>query len=309
MKSFYDRTSRGLALKRIFSLVASNIYSNFFQHHPLWEEYNDLATMNTDQYGAFIHHKWGWKTSIDVTRNLTKFSKRSSSKESQKRNHRGVGKKCLNLEDCDDDVVIIEEKGIIPFLLNKVGDSDDSALSLRGGSSNIAHDDEDDSVGTLANCKFCTSVCHCSPGRRLKRPYPKDEKEYNDREVAREKLLRLEHVHEEVRNTMNTYYANEAMGLSRPKMAMAATNVMSSSNEAFELATNYRKNTNDIPDFTREQIRELLSVELTQDRFRHIYRNPYECGRDEEEEESDDSDDDAVKQKQDQWSQSTTENY
>ena len=267
-----------------------------------------MATMNTDQFGAYIHHKWGWTTSIDITRNLTKFSRRSSSRAPQKRNQRGVGKKGRHTEDFDDDVVIIEEKEIFPFLLNKVGNSDDSALSLRGGASNIATNDENDSVGTLANCKFCTSVCHCSPGRMLKRPYPKNEKEFNDREVAGEKLLRLENVHEEVRNTMNTYYANEAMGLSRPKMALAATNVMSSSNEAFELATNYRKNTKDIPDFTREQVRELLSVELTQDRFRHIYRDPYDCGRGNEEEESDDSDDD-VEQKEDQWSQSNVENY
>ena len=204
--------------------------------------------------------------------------------------------------------MIIEKDDLIPYLLNKVGD-DDSGFNLKGGASDIADDDEKGYQNILANCKYCTKICHCSPGRKLKRPYPKHMNEFNDdRDVPIEKLLRLENVHEEVRKTMNTYYANEAMSshANTRYFSQAATNVMSSSNEAFELATNYRKNVKDIPNFSREQIRELLSVELTQDKFRHTYRNPYDCGRDEEEEESDDSD---VEQNEDTWSQSKLENY
>jgi len=88
--------------------------------------------------------------------------------------------------------------------------------------------------------------------------------------------------------------------------SQVGVNVIASKNEAFELFNNYRKNNTDVPNFTREQVRELLSVELTQDKFTHVYRNPYATGNESEEESDDDSDAD---NNVEDWSQSKLENY
>jgi len=40
--------------------------------HPLWQEYRDIPE---GDYARFIHHIWGFDKGIDVTRNLSRFSK------------------------------------------------------------------------------------------------------------------------------------------------------------------------------------------------------------------------------------------
>jgi len=40
--------------------------------HPLWQEYRDVEEKD---YARFIHHIWGFDKGIDVTRNLSRFSK------------------------------------------------------------------------------------------------------------------------------------------------------------------------------------------------------------------------------------------
>ncbi len=45
------------------------------KHHPMWEEFRQ-KTRDEAKTGAFIHHKWGWNNSVDITRNLTKYSKK-----------------------------------------------------------------------------------------------------------------------------------------------------------------------------------------------------------------------------------------
>ena len=49
--------------------------------HPMWEEFRENAK-NDKQLSDFIHKKWDSSASIDVTRNLTKFSKRCQKSDS-----------------------------------------------------------------------------------------------------------------------------------------------------------------------------------------------------------------------------------
>merc|ERR1712062_660400 len=146
-------------------------------------------------------------------------------------------------------------------------------------------------------------------GRRLKRPY--EGEAFDEPTVKSEKLLELENVHEEIRDGLNCHVANfSTMSNADNKRvySQVGVNVIASTNEAFELFNNYRKSNTDVPNFTREQVRELLSVELTQDKFTHVYRNPYATGN-ESEEESDDSDGDNKEEAEEDWSQSKLENY
>ena len=279
--------------------------------------------MSLEQYGAFIHHKWNWNTSIDLTRNLTKFGQRSVPSQQQKRNQRLGGdrkdKKILSRDyrnlaaETDYVVEAIDQNAIIDVLLNKVGcdESNDRYGREEGGggggssSSRLAQD------VITSNCKFCTVICHCSPGRRLKRPY--EGEAFDEPTVKSEKLLRLENVHEEIRDGLNCHVANfSTMSNADNKRvySQVGVNVIASTNEAFELFNNYRKSNTDVPNFTREQVRELLSVELTQDKFTHVYRNPYATGNESEEEsDDDDSDADNKEEAEEDWSQSKLENY
>ena len=50
---------------------------------------------------------------------------------------------------------------------------------------------------------------------------------------------------------------------------------MESANEIFDTAKHFPY-TELGPDMSQEQVRELLSVELTQDKYRKIYNSPYE---------------------------------
>jgi len=287
------------------------------KHHPKWEEYH---RMSLEQYGAFIHHKWNWNTSIDLTRNLTKFGQRSVPSQQQKRNQRlGGDRKDKKSRDyrnlaAETDYVVeaIDQNAIIDVLLNKVGcdESNDryGREEVSSSSSRLAQD------VITSNCKFCTVICHCSPGRRLKRPY--EGEAFDEPTVKSEKLLRLENVHEEIRDGLNCHVANfSTMSNADNKRvySQVGVNVIASTNEAFELFNNYRKSNTDVPNFTREQVRELLSVELTQDKFTHVYRNPYATGNDSEEEVSDDDDDDEKdtneENAKEDWSQSKLENY
>merc|ERR1712018_334401 len=76
----------------------------------------------------------------------------------------------------------------------------------------------------------------------------------------------------------------------------AASNVLGSNNEIFEMLQFYRKSKKeqDAPTFTREQVRELLCVENTQSKYRNYYLSAYagEGLSDYEESSSDEDDDD-----------------
>ena len=54
-----------------------------------------------------------------------------------------------------------------------------------------------------------------------------------------------------------------------------AKDLMESANEIFDTAKHFPY-TELGPDMSQEQVRELLSVELTQDKYRKIYNSPYE---------------------------------
>ena len=255
--------------------------------------------MSLSQYGAFIHHKWNWNTSIDLTRNLTKFAPRTKASNSvPKRKNKKSSRTLANQSDFDD-VEEIDQNAIIGVLLNKVDESRDD-ISGEANSSLEQSEVSQANHFLNPNCKFCTSICHCSPGRQLKRPYHVGSEDFEEQPTLSkpEKILRLENVHEEVRDGLNCHISNfcdpdQYSNNKRKYYTNVATNVLASTNEAFELFSNYRKNPFDFPNFTPEQVRELLSVELAQDKFNRVYKSPYgNHGKDDDKESSDDDDDD-----------------
>ena len=71
----------------------------------------------------------------------------------------------------------------------------------------------------LAGCQYCTHRCHCSPGRKIIRPYPIDQQDKlfldPDVDVKTEKLLeKSEDVATEIRGCLNTAMHNEVPNLS-----------------------------------------------------------------------------------------------
>jgi len=148
----------------------------------------------------------------------------------------------------------------------------------------------------LAGCQYCTHRCHCSPGRKIIRPYPIGHQDKlfldPDVDVKTEKLLeKSEDVATEIRGCLNTAMHNEVPNLSEnpqeyDNYAQVAKDLMESANEIFDTAKHFPY-TELGPDMSQEQVRELLSVELTQDKYRKIYNSPYE-GADTTDEEEDD---------------------
>ena len=71
----------------------------------------------------------------------------------------------------------------------------------------------------LAGCQYCTHRCHCSPGRKIIRPYQIDQQDKlfldPDVDVRTEKLLeKSEDVATEIRGCLNTAMHNEVPNLS-----------------------------------------------------------------------------------------------
>lgn len=294
------------------------------RHHPMWDEYRQ-KTRDDSQIGAFIHHKWNWKSSIDITRNLTKFS----APRRNAKNNQGVavqvkkrGKKAA-APKVEAAPGVIESKDILKTLLKSVKDNEGALKVEDFDEVDDDNDNNDNDNGNdvanhnLAGCKFCTFVCHCSPGRRRKRPYMNAARNEAvvDLGVSEEKLLRIDEVHSEVRKALNTQMQSEAdsqreIGYYRN----SALNVISSTNEAFELAVNYRASETDTPCFSRDQVRELLSVEITQDKYRSIYMSPYAGhGQSDVEDDSDDDHNDELggidDDPEEEWSTAQVENY
>ena len=77
----------------------------------------------------------------------------------------------------------------------------------------------------LADCQYCTHRCHCSPGRKIIRPYPIDQQDKlfldPDVDVKTEKLLeKSEDVATEIRGCLNTAMHNEVPNLSETKVVL-----------------------------------------------------------------------------------------
>ena len=281
------------------------------KHHPGWESHRQ-NTYDDRQIGAYIHHVWDWKSSVDITRNLTKFS-------SKRRN--------LPASSQDD---------------TSQSSSSNSAQegTDKSNCSSNAEDDKRAKKPELAGCNFCTKYCHCSPGRRLKRPYHATivndrEVVVEDKGVSYEKKMRLADVDSEIRDTLNTQIQQKPLGNRNRNFEIdyftkSATNLMGSSNEIFEMMAHYRKDVTEAPNLTQEQVRELICVETTQDKYRDIYKSPYggeghseseedESDDDDEEESDDEGKDEKKKQenkvqkeqkvKQNNWSRNQLENY
>lgn len=295
--------------------------------HPMWEEYRKIK--DEDKYGSFIHHKWGWKHSIDITRNLTKFSKKSdpSTKPATKK---AANKSTLKVQNQAADTTVsgklIDEKDLFTVLLKRFGEADGGDLAVvdswedeHSSLVGTKEDEGDDSVEQgdgqppPAICQFCRVVCLCSPGKRQKRPYYTlaDPTRAVDHETPNEaKQLRLEELQTEIRDTMASQMKTNA-GKSSFKQhilnyyANSAANVLASTTEALELAQHYRVDDRDRPYFSREQCRELLSVELIQDQFRNHYKSPY-AG---EGHSDDDDEQEQKKQEGPVWNKSVLEEY
>ena len=236
------------------------------KHHPMWAKYQEFS-QNDQMIGAFIHSEWGWHNQIDVTRNLTKF---------------GTSQKSVDNSNTGDDD---NTKGADPKKSTN-GQVIDQKDQLKKVVSTL----------TLAGCKFCANICHCSPGRRKKKPYfiSEGDKPVKDEYVVYENKMQIEKVHYEIRDAIQTQknHSSNFLGRDYNYYNTAASNVLGSTDEVSELLLHYRKDQSEEPNFTKEQVRELISVEICQDKFRQFYKSPYEGnGHSDVENDSDDEDD------------------
>lgn len=284
------------------------------KYHPMWDEYRQCPKV---ELCHLIYRKWGLEKTIDITRNLTKFSNRSITKSAAKSNKSSGGKSksasSKQVPDTCNETKVIENANIMDVMLESVRNEqcEDSELDPALADANsdpeseTAADTSSLSNASLAGCKYCTFRCHCSPGRRLKRPYPKNCPSYNDNELKsnQQKLLQLVDVQKEVRNYKTTRMNNEESE-ARLNMfdvveayASEAKDVMFSSHEVFDLANYFNNWADSSPEnqtnFTREQVRELLSVENTQDTLRKVYKSAYGGQGYSESEDSDSSESDS----------------
>ena len=301
------------------------------KYHPMWAEYRQCHDLS-----HLIYRKWGLEKTIDITRNLTKFSNRSvqaksaakSKAASNSKNSKAASKQVHDTTETK----VIENANIMDVMLESVrNEREDEITDLAAANSNqpvgkeVASDVSLTSNQTsLAGCRYCTFRCHCSPGRKQKRPYPENCPPYVDDDLkSHPKLLNLPDVQKEVRNYKTTRMNNEESE-SRLNMfnvvesyANEAKDVILSSHEVFDLAGFFNKSDYDNrnpTDFTREQVRELLSVENTQDTLRKVYKSAY-GGEGYSDEESDSSDSDSElgsvegEEDKEEWTDRQIEDY
>jgi hypothetical protein len=321
------------------------------KYHPMWEEWR-FRTQDDNKIGAYIHHKWNWKTSIDISRNLTKFSKRSPLANTAAAAIAATNKAVKSSTNCQQKLAAVVKKGggpdstsiddessnlldgknIFKELIKRLDDetenesclvesSDQPVITSKAAETSTTTGEKATKVNR-AGCQFCTVFCHCSPGRRQKRPYLAESANVIiDPDVPPEKQLCLQDVYVEVHETISgQVISKKKLSKNYGYYSKSAANVIASTNEAFELAGNYRQNIQERTYFSREQVRELLSVEIAQDKYRSIYNSPYAGGGGESSDIDEDSEHDeigdittaAVKNSDDSdevWSKSQLEDY
>ena len=272
------------------------------KYHPMWTEYRQCPP---NELCNLIFEKWGSKNTIDITRNLTKFSsnirQKSSSLTAAASKVKVKTKSAKQIHESasyNTTTTVIENANIMDVMLESVRressqEADAESNDLTPVSANPS------STSILANCKYCTFRCHCSPGKSIKRPYPQNcppVVDTSDSIKNSPKLLKLVDIQKEVRNYKTTRMNNEETEarLSMPNVVQnyinEAKDVISSSCEVFNLAT-YFNGSDKQTNFSREQVRELLSVENTQDTLRKVYKSPYAGEGCSDEESSDDDSD------------------
>ena len=306
------------------------------KYHPMWAEYRQC---HPNDLSHLIYQKWGLEKTIDITRNLTKFSNRSvqaksaakSKAASNSKNSKSANKQVHDTTETK----VIENANIMDVMLESVrNEREDEITDLAAANSANSSQPADKEAASdvsltsnqtsLAGCRYCTFRCHCSPGRKQKRPYPENCPPYVDDDLkSQPKLLNLPDVQKEVRNYKTTRMNNEEsesqlnMFNVVESYAKGAQNVIFSSHEVFDLAGFFNKSDYDNhnpTDFTREQVRELLSVENTQDTLRKVYKSAY-GGEGYSDEESDSSDSDSElgsvegEEDKEEWTDRQIEDY
>ena len=305
------------------------------KYHPMWAEYRQC---HPNDLSHLIYRKWGLEKTIDITRNLTKFSNRfvqaksaAKIKSATSKNSKSASKQVHDTTETK----VIENANIMDVMLESVRNEredeiTDLAAAHSANSSQPAGKEAASDISlnsnqiSLAGCRYCTFRCHCSPGRKQKRPYPENCPPYVDDDLkSQPKLLNLPDVQKEVRNYKTTRMNNEESE-SRLNMfnvvesyANEAKDVIFSSHEVFDLAGFFNKSDYDNhnpTDFTREQVRELLSVENTQDTLRKVYKSAY-GGEGYSDEESNSSDSDSElgsvegEEDKEEWTDRQIEDY
>ena len=307
------------------------------KYHPMWAEYRQC---HPSELSHLIYRKWGLEKTIDITRNLTKFSNRSvqaksaakSKAASNSKNSKSANKQVHDTTETK----VIENANIMDVMLESVRNEREDEITDLAAAANSANSSQPadkeaasdvsltSNQTSLAGCRYCTFRCHCSPGRKQKRPYPENCPPYVDDDLkSQPKLLNLPDVQKEVRNYKTTRMNNEESE-SRLNMfnvvqdyATEAKEIIFSSHEVFDLAGFFNKSNYDNhnpTDFTREQVRELLSVENTQDTLRKVYKSAY-GGEGYSDEESDSSDSDSElgsvegEEDKEEWTDRQIEDY
>ncbi len=204
-----------------------------------------------------------------------------------------------------DDGLIAADKDVFSVLLKRFEEDENDELVVvdswnsksAEGSPQDESPENDDDVAVVdevkkAACCYCTSICHCSPGRIIKRPYFSVSRDPVIDPMEKEaKRCKIKDVQREVREAINHQLNFGSAPHNHRHYSKAAANVLASTGEAFELALNYRQDPNELPYFSKDQVRELLSVEMTQDKYKSFYKSPY-AGHDHSDDEPEEDEDD-----------------
>ena len=244
------------------------------KHHPAWQAYREVPSSN---HAEFIHSQWGTNNYIDITRNLTKFSKRGGVKVERK--PMPIPKKIQPPTDDDG----IEDNNLVTVMANHakktaeeyekikpIEDEDTGNNGLQAALKNLET--------SVVGCRFCSFRCHCSPGKKFKKSF-ENGIPFDDPDVKNERFLNLGNyeVKQEIRGAINTLMHEkppQELDQFRNRYLNSATNMIASAEELYHFYKEYDNGMNSVR-LSVEQVRELSSVEVTQDRFHETYNSPY----------------------------------
>ena len=290
------------------------------KYHPMHQKFREVRQDNMQfrTLSELVHEEWGLYNSLDIFRNLSKFSTVKKSTQAPAESTKKKFKNTFNLNESYEtqDIEAIDGKDIFKVMLQNA--DDDGSNAVKSLDENVVEKSQQSPEPklTLAGCKFCTRACTCSPGIRLKRPYQASE--FQDKEVPFNSKKFTRHEREQVSNEVHAILTHhmKTMPLGQTRhdhYVKQGEEIVGSIGKAFDLG-NFFGSTS----LSQEQIREQCSVECTIDKFASYYKKAYRGERPaNDEDELDTSDDEAgseigsVGDDEDKpsWSQNNIQNY
>jgi len=275
----------------------------------MWEEWRKAS----EAFPTFVHNSWGATNNIDISRNLSKFGKIGQQAQEEEgeqakavKRDEGSAKKLSQNENsaaAAAATLLIDESEVLSVLFRQVDDmgddsSDDDEKDNIYSKLEVRQERKPETDGPVIDvsgreaCGYCQTVCFCAPGHRNVRPYvPTNARgpSSGPTSLLGSNLLRLDNIQDEATNTiaklLSAKLESPNSGLShkliKERYANRADQLISSINEAFELANEVRSGSGKLKDdlkpvWSSEQAKEMLQMEVMQDLFQANYSSPYE---------------------------------